>query len=265
MNATAVLWGFVVVSFRQARAYVGAAALRLIQYPVKLVVMYYLWRAVLQSSTATLPQSLERITGYYAVALLIGQFFPFYRVARQTEADIQNHTIDLNLCRPVPYWVRPLAPLMLASFGYFVAALPVGMLVLAALGVPLPHAVDLGAFALSLGIGIPMRFLLWLCLGLTAFWTESTQGAQSIFGWLEALASGALVPFSLLPGSIARWLSFLPFQSYVSLPVEASMGTISLQQYAARLGVSILWALVFAGLAAALWRRGTRVYQSGGG
>ncbi len=48
-------------------------------------------------------------------------------LARRAKDLRRTNTIDLNLCRPIPYWVRPLAPLILASFGYFAAAVPVGL------------------------------------------------------------------------------------------------------------------------------------------
>jgi ABC-2 type transport system permease protein len=265
LGALTVLAGFVGVALLELRAYMGTAALRLIQYPIKLVVVYFLWKAVYSAAQDRLPLDFATLAAYYAATLLIGQMYSFYRVTRQTEADIRTYSIDLHLCRPVVYWMKPAAPLILGVLGYFALALPFGLLVFWLLGLPLP---SLGGFltALSiLAVGIPLRFLIWYVMGLTAFWTEETGGLQSLFGWIESLLSGALIPLALLPGGFVKVVAWLPFQGYVSLPVEAALGMVGPEQLVTRLLVVAAWTVLLGLLASVVWRQGRRYYQSGGG
>ncbi|HCW50896.1 MAG TPA: hypothetical protein DGR79_02350 [Clostridiales bacterium] len=265
LAALDVLVGFVTISFLEMRAYMGSSALRLVQYPVKLVVMYFLWRAVTGAAPGRLGLDFDTLTAYYAISILIGLMYSFRRVAAQTEHDIRTYAVDLHLCRPLPYWVKPAAPMVLSLAGYLALALPCGLAAFTLLRLPLPDPERVLAAVTCLLAAVPLRFLVWYIIGLSAFWTEETSGLANIFSWVESLLSGMLIPFALLPSAVAAVARWLPFQAYAALPIEVALGLRPPVEVLGRVGALACWTVLLMVAGRAVWVRGRRAYQSGGG
>lgn len=115
-------------------------------------------------------------------------------------------------------------------------------------------------FIPSLLLAAALSFLFDMAIGAMAFWLDDADQLRHYKILLHEFTSGVLIPLALLPPllqSTARWL---PFRYIVSAPVEILMGQATGAAAGQLLVIQVLWAVLFGGLLAWLWRRGLQRY-----
>jgi ABC-2 type transport system permease protein len=102
-------------------------------------------------------------------------------------------------------------------------------------------------------------------MNAVAFWTLETFALQIIVRWISDLLSGQIIPLVFVPGNIGRIVLALPFAAIYSTPLLIYVGVIPPGGWLAALGFQVLWLVVFAAAAAAIWRAASRhiVIQGG--
>jgi ABC-2 type transport system permease protein len=109
-----------------------------------------------------------------------------------------------------------------------------------------------------------IRSLLLFVLGLVTLWTTRVAALFELYFTAELLLSGRLVPLSLLPPSILRWVDLLPFRSTFGFPIEALVADLSHRQLVRGLVAQLVWIGVGWILAVVVWRRAIRRYTAVG-
>lgn len=257
-------WAPYAASFRLA-AHIPARDINLFVLDVGLRILTFcvlvgVWSTIPERTLVEHGHTFRGLVTYSAVAQGLGSLF-------QPRTSLGEHivggSIGLRMMRPLGVgrtffieWLgRAFWPTAVAGGGVFACA--------AAFGGLTPPEHGPGWFllsvvlAVSVGVGIDYAFA-FLAIGLN----NGVWFVNSIRDAFVALASGAIVPLSLMPWGIGQVLSVTPFAATTSAPVQVwtSDGTV-----AQALLLQILWALtIWAGLAIWLRRIREQIVSAGG-
>ncbi|MBN2257409.1 MAG: ABC-2 family transporter protein [Anaerolineaceae bacterium] len=255
--------------FRNLKAYTPNAILRLVQYPIKLLILVVVWKVIYAYGGTNLQESIgmnySQIVSYYIIAGLIAQMFSFYQITREVESDIRQDVMALYLCKPFNYWIKPASNLLVSALTYWILMLPLLLLVLFVFIGNSLSWLSMIQFFCTLFLGIIIQFLIWFMVGLSAFWTEQTQGLQNIIAWVQNFLNGTLLPLNLFPPLLRAISLALPFQIFVYSPTQALLGLQSAEEFLHQIILALAWIFVLAIMNYFLWRRALRVYSSQGG
>jgi ABC-2 type transport system permease protein len=139
------------------------------------------------------------------------------------------------------------------------------------------------AGALIFGLGVPGSWHSWLAWGLVlplstllgiayrflyniaAFWLIEARSLTSLAGVIPLLFSGSYIPIPLLPLWLRNLISWLPFNGFLNLPVQAALGKLTGGALWFESGIQLGWLLILVCLARTLTRAATgRVVVQGG-
>jgi ABC-2 type transport system permease protein len=247
-----------------AASYVGDSPLFLVDYLLRFLrvaVLLALWRVILGGGAAS-GMTLEAVLTYTLIAEAFGT-----QLAPRTRLDwaFWEGSIVGRMLQPLGLFGQFTAEMCGRwLFELCIFSLPL-LLIAPLLGVDPtpagPAAAALFPISLLLGIsvGLALDFifgalLVLLALPLWAIW--------QIRAAVTTLLSGALLPLALLPEGVGAVLSWLPFASMASAPLQVYVGTGDPIRLMA---VQIGWSLVLWPLAHWLWRASRERMLSYGG
>ncbi len=232
------------------------------------LVTLWLWRSVAMSHPQLGGYSLAELTTY-----LIGGGFIVSYLFLTAQGDTINDDIHTGNLSTV--LVRPIQPL----WGYWfihsltriaVSSLPgvVGFGLVAAWYrqdlVGPAAATALFSSLLFMLLAVLLYFLLFTQFALFAFWSEQTWGERFFLRVLGELASGVLLPLSLLAHAIEVVTRFLPFRFFAYVPMQVYLGKITPASAVTELLILGGWIAVLVTTVTITYQRGLRVYAGEG-
>lgn len=219
------------------------------------------WYAVTKESN-----SAHMIITYYVAVMFIsiltnswnGFFFAF---------DILQGEISKDLTKPLGAFWKHIANNVVEKSLKFLIPLPliIGLMIFFPRLFPPLHSLSQAAlFIVSLILAAIISFTLDMSFGALAFWLEDAAQLRQYKELLQEIASGILIPFSLLPPLAFTLLSFLPFRYMVSVPAEIIIGQANYSQALTLIGYQIIWTIGLSLGLYFLWIRGLKRYAAPG-
>jgi ABC-2 type transport system permease protein len=230
---------------------------RVIFYLLVLIVLAALWDKVAAEqitplATAVPPEGL-------AIYIGVTEWVTLSVVAIQQplEDDIHHGALEPYLLRPKSYLLQRVAPALGETIvRLFVLGLA-GLVAIAISGRALP-APEVWPALLLLGcLGCIIGLLLYVLVGLAAFWLRRVMPAALIVQKLSFLLCGLLAPISLYPDWLFGFAAATPFGAHLYW-VGVQVLTPSVRLFVTGIGWQILWIAVLAVLCALVWRSGLR-------
>lgn len=223
-----------------------------------------LWTALYRQNAAPPDIPLHAMITYATVALLMSLVLEIDGT-RAIREKIREGTIATDLMKPISL------PLYFFSDGFgqtvFHALMIVPSLALALLlvHVDVPNAAALAAFAISFAFGYLVNFFLNFLMNVVAFWTLETFAIQLMVRWASDLLSGQILPLAFFPGVLGTIVANLPFAAIYSTPLRIYIGELPAGEWAAAIAAQAAWVILFAAIAAVVWRSAERrvVVQGG--
>src|SRR5262249_40296351 len=158
---------------------------------------------------------------------------------------------------PKSYLLQRVAPAMGEMTVRLVVLGTAGLVVIAMSGRPLPSPVTLPAL-LVLGVfGCVIGILLYVLVGLAAFWMRRVMPVMLIVQKLSFLLGGLLAPISLYPGWLFNFAKATPFGAHLYW-VGVQTLTPSVSLFWIGVGWQVVWGAVLGALCALVWRAGLR-------
>jgi ABC-2 type transport system permease protein len=209
-------------------------------------------------------QTLTYFVVLFLLQFLIGAFNEDYLISE----DIRNGLINQFLLKPINYFAYRLSV-------FAAARVVTGAFGLMALLVAVPFFRNYLVFphdGWRIALGIPamaltalIQFSIAYCFGMLAFWFLEIQGFVILSMAVETVLGGQFFPLDLLPPSVFRAVSYLPFYYQAYFPNAILTGRIGLDAAVRGLAIQAVWAFVLVCLAEAVWRRGLRHHTAAGG
>jgi ABC-2 type transport system permease protein len=230
---------------------------RVLFYLLILVVLSALWDKVAAEQVTPLAAMLP--PGGLAVYIGVTEWVALSVVGIQLrlEDDIRGGALEPYLLRPKSYLLQRVAPAMGESMVRLVALGVAGLAALAMSGRTLP-ALQAGQALVVLGIlGCVIGTLLYVLVGLAAFWTRRVMPAMLIVQKLSFLLGGLMAPISLYPDWLYGFAEATPFGAHLYW-VGVQVLTPSIRLFWIGIGWQVLWIAVLGALCALVWRAGLR-------
>jgi ABC-2 type transport system permease protein len=230
---------------------------RVMFYLLILVVLAALWDKVAAEHVTPLARMLPN--GGLAIYVGVTEWVTLSVIAieRRLEDDIRNGGLEPYLLRPQSYLLQRVAPAMGETMVRLVALGTGGLVALAISGRPLP---TLGVFLalIVLGsLGCVVGTLLYVLVGLAAFWVRRVLPAMLIVQKLSFLLGGLVAPISLYPNWLFGIAKATPFGAHLYWVAVQTMAP-SPRLFWIGIGWQILWSAVLGALCTLVWRAGLR-------
>lgn len=250
------------IHLRNHRYYIKNLLVKIVSYPVQVVVMWYLWQAILEVSSIGI--SVESLLNYYLAVFLVIRLASPRLICETIERDVISGDMIIHFVRPIRYWVTVLAQAM-ASFTiniFFV--LPVTVLILSSLGHVNVTVFGLfGFLVVSVG-GILMQFCIYFVVGLLAFWLDRVWSVSMLTHFIISFMGGSMIPLYLFPEEVMKILQLSPFHTFLFTPIQMLLTGCTGLQIGQVLLLQLIWMLFFVVLAGVVWRTGRRHFTGYG-
>ncbi|MCL4869418.1 MAG: ABC-2 family transporter protein [Anaerolineae bacterium] len=227
------------------------------------LIMMLVWLSLTESGPVQ-GYTAQDFISYYLMVILMRRMCGVW-IIWDLNRDIRMGNLSAQLLRPLDpvhlHLARTFArhPLQLILVGPPVAA--------AAFFLGARYAMPLAQLPLLLLVmlgAILIEFFVQMCIGALAFWITQAIAVMEVWFYIRALLSGWVVPIDLFPPAVTAALQYLPFRYVLSLPLEITLGRLTLPQIGYGLLVQYSWALFFFLLYRLLWARGIREYSAVG-
>ena len=271
-------WTMLSNSLEERLAYRGDFVLGTLLRFLPIVTQVFLWTAVFSATNRgdIAGYSRNDIVAYYLLTMVTRAFSSMPGLASGIARSVRDGSIKKYLVQPVDYVSFLLAARVAHKLVYYaVAVLPFAAVFYACRGFfpPLPDAVTLAAFAVSLLLSFLLGFFMEATLGMLGFWMLEVSSIVFAYMLLQYLLSGHMFPLDMLadvatgiPGtSLADLVRWLPFEYTAYFPAAVWLGKIRGADLGRALLIEAAWVVVMAAACRVAWLRGTRRYSGFGG
>jgi ABC-2 type transport system permease protein len=230
---------------------------RVIFYLLILVVLAALWDKVSAEQVTPLAALLPPAGLAVYVGITEWVTLSVVAIQQRLEDDIRNGALEPYLLRPKSYLLQRVAPAMGETMVRLAVLGVAGLAALAISGRPLPAASVLLALLFLGTMGCVLGMLLYVLVGLAAFWMRRVLPAMLIVQKLSFLLGGLVAPISLYPDWLYGFAKATPFGAQLYW-VGVQALTPSARLFWIGFGLQILWCVVLSSLCALVWRAGLR-------
>lgn len=243
---------FVNILAYRARYYVG-----ILTYIIYIAIYYYIWKAIYANSDpgATINSySLKQMTTYVAVGWVSRQVF-YNNLDRDIEAKVTDGSLAMDLLKPIDFQAMAYSKVFgEALFRFVLFALPTAVVAYFLFDISLPHSgLDTIAFLFSVMIAALIHTNINFIVGSFAIPLKSIEGIAHAKANLMLFLSGLLIPFDMLPATLAGVFKALPFAAITYVPVNIYLGKYAGAELAFQLGIQLAWAVGLLVASRLLW------------
>lgn len=240
------------------------AYLGILQVFFQLLLVKAIWQAVYGNAERVNGVTVDEMITYLTIVGLLN-FMIYPSLADEIHTRIDQGQVAIDMVRPIGFIRQMLALELGHSAGRWLLLVIVipGLLLLGSLTPPPPLTLLL--FLVSFILAFAVSILIWLLVGLSAFWLVNISGMRSMVGLIGSFFAGSLIPIWFMPGPLRALVEWLPFQAITFLPASIYVGQATGSDIWRALGIQIAWAVCLSGAVAWTWRRATvRLVIQGG-
>ncbi|WP_310728623.1 ABC-2 family transporter protein [Streptomyces sp. N2A] len=246
------------IEFKVALAYRSAYLSVFVMMLLQIFLLRVVWAAFYGDRGEVGGVGIRTMTAYATLATVQYTLFSPWQLS-PIEQRVRDGKVAVDLLRPVGFPSQMLA----GQLGWASASVP-------ALLIALPFALLIGtaeapasavatvAYPVALAGALVVNQLLFLLLGMVAFWTLEISGLRMVYRFVAQFFSGALVPLWFMPCPVKAVAQALPFQATSYIPAAVYLGQIEGTEVAAALGVQLFWAAALSAITAGVWSRARR-------
>ncbi len=231
-----------------------------------MVSLYFLWSALLSHQDGLLGYNREHLLTYVLMATLL-RAIVLSCASDYLPSEIAKGKLSDVLLRPISHmgwWAAQDASMKLLNLISASLELAIFMkLVSAPFFLPSEFLTWLG-FAVSLVGGMIIYFQMSYLLGVLGFWTAQSWGPRFCFEVVLEFCGGAYFPIDLLPDTLQKIVSLLPFPYLVFYPLKIYLERGSFNVIGHCLLMQIIWIGILSLMIHTFWKAGLRKYAAEG-
>lgn len=233
---------------------------------VSLLLIYFLWYALLAVRKQAFGYTQGQMLTYVLVSDIVGSFV-FATRTMDVGDEINSGDLSNYLLKPLNYftywWAKDVADKAMNIIFSFIEVI----LIIVLLKPPIliqTNFLYLSLFFISLVLGTILYFYISFLLGLVGFWSPETWAPRFLYFTLNQFMVGALFPLDILPKWLFNLLGFLPFPHLMYLPLKIYLGQLDFLKILTGFGLALFWILVLNRLNLFVWKKGLSVYTASG-
>ncbi len=237
---------------------------------IPIITTILLWRAIYDGANRTEVGGLaySQMVSYYLFVMIVRAFGSMPRLATDIAIDIRDGGLRKYLLQPIDYLAYNLSLRSAHKMVYFVmAAIPYALVFFLCRNY-LPgwtNVEALGLCVVSLVLAFLLGFAINALIGLLGFWFLEVTSFIHVFMTAQYFLSGHMFPLSLLPDSLQRVVTWLPFAYETYYPTLILLQRLEHGEIIRIIVVQSIWLLVLLEVARFAWSRGLRRYAAFGG
>ena len=254
------------ISWEQGLIYRLNFVLWRVRSVLQLLLAYFIWWTVFQSSESVFNYSQSQILTYIMVSALIRAIILSSRVI-DVAGQINEGSIVNFLVKPLGfinyYFARDLADKLL-NIAFIILEIILFFILLKPSLLFQQDPLILSLFLLAIILGLLLYFAFAFIIGMLAFWVENAWGPMFLVMILLEGFGGGLFPIDILPETVYSILLLTPFPYFIYFPAKIYLGTLPLNSIVAGFTVLSFWVVASWLLMLAVLKSGLRRYSAYG-
>lgn len=235
---------------------------------VYLVVIYFLWKAIYNSSPQDIVNGMTFSDTFIYLVLATAMFnFLESFVVWVMSRDIQTGKIVVDLIKPMDYQLYTFMNFS-GNFvtAFFITFMPTFLIVLFITWGKIAIGINLIFFLLSLVFASIINFCIDFIVGTICLYTESVWGTNIMKEVIVLLLSGATIPLAFFPDTLRKIVELLPFQAIYNLPLTVlTSKSTNLSGYFQAIGIQLFWVIIMILISRLFWKKSVKVITVNGG
>lgn len=255
-------------SLMESLAFRASAITRVIANFVYLIIIYFLWRAIYDSSPADVVNGMTFYDTMVYLVLASAMFnvldaFIVWEIGR----GYQSGELVEQLVKPISYQRYLFFGTIGGSVMLFVTTfLPTFVIVYLITHGSFTLGINLIFFLISMVLAFVINFCVDFIVGTICLYTQSIWGVNMMKEVVVSLLSGATIPLAFFPEGIRNVVNVLPFQAIYHTPLHIlTARDLKLSDYLQGLGIQLLWVVILFGAGRLFWNRSMKNLTVNGG
>lgn len=233
---------------------------------LRLLTIYFLWSAILRARVEVFGYDQRQILTYILLSQVLSATV-FSTRTHEVGSQINQGDLSNFLLKPLNYstfwWARDAADKFLNTM-FAVVEVTILVVILRPPLLLQTQLTNLMFFMIAIILSMFLFFYISFLLSLLGFWTPDTWAPRFLFFVLTQFLAGEWFPLDILPNSLFRLLSLLPFSYLWFFPLKIYLGDLAVFEIIAGLLASVAWVGIFYFAVQVVWQRGLRRYEAQG-
>lgn len=255
-------------SLMESLTFRASAITRVIANFVYLIIIYFLWRAIYDSSPTDVVNGMTFYDTMVYLVLASAMFnvldaFIVWEIGN----GYQSGALVEQLVKPISYQRYLFFGTIGGNVMLFVTTfLPTFVIVYLITHGSFALGINLIFFLISMGMAFVINFCVDFIVGTICLYTQSIWGVNMMKEVVVSLLSGATIPLAFFPKGIRHVVNVLPFQAIYHTPLHIlTARDLKLSDYLQGLGIQLLWVVILFGAGRLFWNRSMKNLTVNGG
>jgi len=237
---------------------------------VYLILVYFLWKAIYESSGVTEVNGMT-FSDTMIYLILASSLFTVLEmfVVWDMSRSIQSGKIILDLLKPMPYRLYTFWSYSGSHLTMFVLTfIPTFIIVAIITGGAIPMGVNLLWFLISVVLALVVNYNMEMIVATLCLYTESTWGINIVKETIVMLLSGASIPLAFFPEGLKKAVEYMPFRAVYDIPLKILLckdQAASLPGVFSYMGIQLIWVLALSLAGNLFWNISVRKITVNGG
>lgn len=253
----------IAVSLKKIFANKSSVVILLLQAIVPSIVMFYLWSIIIKPGQTIGGFTRNQLVIYYIGVNFINSFV-WYAIDWELNDDIHSGELSNIIHRPIQlhcYYFAKMLGDRLANLLLLLPILVVGFCYLFVKKLVQVSLLTLVKFAVSLILAAILWFLFSYIVGSTAYWFDNLFFVLIVKEIVVNLLSGFYFPLEMLPSSMFKIISCLPFKYFSSFPIDTLVKALPTKFWLVNTAIELLWICLLYLILVLVNRRGLQRYS----
>ena len=237
---------------------------------IYLVLVYYLWKAIYDSSGTDVVNGMT-FTDTMIYLILATALFNFLEmfVVWDMSRSIQSGKIILDLLKPMRFRVYTFWSYSGSHVVQFVLTfIPTFIAVMIVTGGAIKMGLNLLWFVVATVMALIINYNIEMLVSPICLYTESTWGVNIVKETIVLLLSGASIPLAFFPEKVRTVVQYLPFRAVYDIPLSVLLGKSGSDTPEGLLklfGLQLVWIVVLTIAGNLFWNHAVKKITVNGG
>lgn len=257
-------WELIRISARRVQVFRFNLLFWVLSLMVQLYLLRVVWAAVYAGRDTVDGVSAQTLLVFLTISAIHRLYLPNV-IAYTIQERITTGRVATDLIRPFGF----LKQMVAVQSGMIIGFLPLLLAIIPAAllvgSLRVPAVENLPLYLISLILAYVVNVLIWMLVGMLAFWMMSSNGIRAMLSIASDFLGGTLVPLWFMPDALRTTLELLPFQAGAFLPASIFAGQVSGMAVVRPFLVQVVWIAVLVACVRVVWSRAQRKLVVQGG